>query len=154
MTGMVLSKMHMTNEMEVKLGDLAKKKGASDEVRRYGDRLVRDHRFADRTVEDMAKAQGITLQMPEPKTDAERQDMQKDQEMAQKLEGMSGREFDKMFLEMMGIGHQKAIVMLTQAHDMTNDPGLKDMLGKMIPILRQHEVVAKKLQSSLSRAAG
>ena len=55
---------------------------------------------------------------------------------------------------MMGMGHQKAIGMLTQAHDMTKDPELKDMLGKMIPILRQHEVVAQKLQSSLSRAAG
>ena len=155
MTGMVLSKMHMTNEMEVKLGELAKKKGASDEVRRYGDRLVRDHRFADGKVEDMAKAKGIALQMPEAKTDAEKQDMQKDQQMVQKVEGMSGRDFDKAFLEMMAVGHAKAIAMLTQAHDVTKDPELKDMLGKMVPILRQHEVVAQKLQSSLgSRAAG
>ena len=155
MTGMVLSKMHMTNQMEVKLGELAMKKGASDEVRRYGDRLVRDHRFADGKVEDMAKAQGITLSMPEPKSEAEKQDMQKDQEMAQKLEGLSGRDFDKMFLQMMAMGHQKAIAMLTQAHDTTKDARLEDMLGKMIPILRQHEVVAQKLQSSFtSQAAG
>ena len=152
---MVLSKMHMTNEMEVKLGELAMKKGASDEVRRYGDRLVRDHRFADGKVEDMAKAQGITLQMPEPKDEAEKKEMEKDQEMAQKLEGMSSRELDKTFLEMMAMGHAKAVAMLTQAHGMTKDPELKDMLGKMIPILRQHEVVAQKLQSSLtSPAAG
>ena len=98
---------------------------------------------------------GITLQMPEPKNEAEKQDMQKDQEMAQKLEGMSGRDFDKTFLEMMAMGHAKAVAMLTQAHGMTKDPELKDMLGKMIPILRQHEVVAQKLQSSLtSPAAG
>ena len=155
MTGMVLSKMHMTNQMEVKLGELAMKKGATDEVRRYGDRLVRDHRFADGKVEDMAKAKGVPLQMPEPKNEAEKQDMQKDQEMAQKLEGMSGRDFDKTFLEMMAMGHAKAVAMLTQAHGMTKDPELKDMLGKMIPILRQHEVVAQKLQSSLtSPAAG
>jgi uncharacterized protein (DUF305 family) len=106
---MVLSKMHMTNQMEVKLGELAMKKGASDEVRRYGDRLARDHRSADGMVADMAKAQGVPLQMPQPTNDAEKQDMQKDQEMAQKLEGMSGREFDKMFLEMMIKHHEGAV---------------------------------------------
>jgi putative membrane protein len=155
MAGMVLSKMHMTNQMEMKVGKLAMKKGATDEVRRYGDRLVRDHRFADGKVENMAKAKGITLQTPEPQDEAAKKHMQKEQEMAQKLEGMSGREFDRMFLQMMVMGHENAIGMLTQAHAQTNDADLKDMLGKMIPILKQHETVARMLESSAgSQAAG
>ena len=58
---MLLSRMHMTNQMEIRLGQLAQRNGASARVKQYGARLVRDHSAADARVTALAKKLGITL---------------------------------------------------------------------------------------------
>src|SRR5688572_7111772 len=57
----LLSRMHATNQMEIRLGQLAQRNGASATVKQYGARLVRDHSAADARVTALAKKLGITL---------------------------------------------------------------------------------------------
>jgi putative membrane protein len=57
----LLSRMHATNQMEIRLGQLAQRNGASATVKQYGARLVRDHSSADARVTALAKKLGITL---------------------------------------------------------------------------------------------
>lgn len=58
---MLLSRMHMSNQMEIRLGQLAQRNGASARVKQYGARLVRDHSAADARVTALAKKLGFTL---------------------------------------------------------------------------------------------
>ena len=58
---LLLSRMHASNQMEIRLGQLAQRNGATARVKQYGQRLVRDHSAADARVTALAKKLGITL---------------------------------------------------------------------------------------------
>ncbi len=60
----VLSDLHHANQMEIKMGQMAKEKGASNQVRSYGERLMKDHGDADKQVLDLAKKEGVSLVQP------------------------------------------------------------------------------------------
>jgi predicted outer membrane protein len=57
----VLMKMHKTNLMEIRLGQLAQRNARSARVKSYGQRLVRDHQASDQKVTTVAQQLGITL---------------------------------------------------------------------------------------------
>ena len=63
---------------------------------------------------------------------------------ADRLQSMSGREFDSTFLKAMVHGHQDAIAMLTDAEEQLS----RDLVTNLIPTLRQHETTAADLQKS------
>src|SRR4051794_22478203 len=46
---------------EVKLGELAKEKGKSDEVKKFGEQMVTDHSKANEDLKGVASQKGITL---------------------------------------------------------------------------------------------
>lgn len=135
---MLASKMHATNQLEIKLGRLAQEKGQSAEVRRYGRLLERDHSMGDKKVLGLAKKQGLQLTTPPPSPEQ--------QEMMQKLQQASGEEFDREFLTAMKKGHDKAIDMLSKAQGKIQDPELASLIAKMLPILKQHDHLAAGLQ--------
>src|SRR5215212_4467985 len=54
--------------MEVELGKLAAEKGASDEVRQFGQRMVDDHTKANEELMQLASSKGMALPTaPDPK---------------------------------------------------------------------------------------
>jgi predicted outer membrane protein len=57
----VLSKMHMVNQLEIRVGEMASEKGESANTRSYGNRLFRNHQFGDRKVIDLANRLRIEL---------------------------------------------------------------------------------------------
>ncbi|MDQ6801527.1 MAG: DUF4142 domain-containing protein [Acidobacteriota bacterium] len=142
----VLSTMHAVNEMEMHLGQAAQQKGAAEMVRRYGDRLYRDHHFADQKVQMLSKAQGQALLPPPelPSFPKMQQMMQKQQQLQQ----MSGAAFDAMFLQMMIEGHDTAISNLENALGKLPAGEVRDLVSKVVPILRQHLELAKLLGTS------
>ena len=58
---LVLRQMHRTNLMEIRMGQLAQRNGASAKVKQFAARLVRDHQAADQKVVAVAKQLGIAL---------------------------------------------------------------------------------------------
>ena len=58
---MVLMKVHRTNQMEIRLGQLAQRNASSSKVKSYAQRIVRDHKAADQKVTTLASRLGITL---------------------------------------------------------------------------------------------
>lgn len=144
----VLSKMHHVNQMEIKAGQMAMEKGQSSDVRAYGRRLRNDHQFADKKVTELAKAEGIKLMEPNPTTPEEKQQAQEEKQMMEKLQMAQGGEFDTAFLKAMEKGHTKAIETLTQAHEKLQDPQVRGLVAKLIPILKQHLQLARNLEKS------
>src|ERR1044072_8262937 len=90
----------MGGMMEVELGKVAASKGASDEGRQFGQRMVDDHSKANEELMRVASSKGMTLPTaPDPKHQAE----------MQKLSALSGEKFDKEYVKMMLKDHKKDV---------------------------------------------
>jgi putative membrane protein len=137
--GEVVSKIHATNQFEIKAGALARKKGSTPEVRRYGDRLMRDHEMADRLVLKLAKKNSLIVSTIAPSAKAS--------DALQTLTNASGPEFDKAFLAIMDEGHHDAIQALRSARmNLSESAELRGFLDRLIPILGQHHQLALNLE--------
>jgi putative membrane protein len=58
---------------------------------------------------------------------------------------LSGAEFDDAFLSMMVSDHQSAVNLLETARETVDDPDLKMIFRKILPILRQDLWIAQTL---------
>ncbi len=65
MESMLVSRIHMVNQMEIKAGAMAAKKGSTRAVREYGVRLQLDHNMADRKILAFAKAHQLQVMPPD-----------------------------------------------------------------------------------------
>jgi putative membrane protein len=144
----VLSRIHATNQLEIEVGELAQKKGQSEEVRAYGDRLVRDHAVADGKILDLATKENVAILEPTPMSAEEKSNMAVHRELAPKLQALSGTEFDNQFLSAIQMGHADAIKMLEGVN--TEDAKVQGLIAKLIPILKQHLTVAEHLNQKLA----
>src|SRR5262249_15391689 len=71
----LVSRIPSIHQMAIKSGAWARSKGATAQVRAYGDRLVRDHTLSDQKVLDFAEKQGIPVGDPTPANAEEEQEM-------------------------------------------------------------------------------
>lgn len=140
----VLSTMHQVNQMEIQLGQLAEERGDREEVRRYGDRMVRDHRFGDRKVTALAERQGFEM-LPPPQLPAAPK-LKPMMQKAEELRQMSGPEFDRMFLQMMTQSHEMAVSMLGEALGDLPEGEVRTLVSRLRPILEQHLELAEAIQ--------
>jgi len=56
-----INKIHHVNTMNVELGTLGQTRGGSDKIRKFGERLVKDHQKLDTQVSQYAKDKGINI---------------------------------------------------------------------------------------------
>ncbi len=114
---------------EVKLGQLAAEKGASDEVRTFGAKMVADHTQLNNQMKPIADSMGVRL----PK------DMNKmDQAEYDKLSALSGPDFDQEYLTDMVKDHRKDLREFHMESMATNDPTLKAAVDKGEAVIREH----------------
>jgi putative membrane protein len=128
---------------EVEMGKLAQQNGQSQGVKDYGERLVTDHEKANRDLERVVAAYGVTLPT---KVDEEHQ---KHLDM---LKAKKGAEFDAVFIKHMVDDHQKMINKFTkQAKSGTAAP-IKEFATATLPTLQEHLKIAKDLQKTKTSA--
>ena len=143
----LLSKMHMANQMEIKAGQLAQSKGATQAIRNYGALLARDHSYADKRITALAKQQGIQLmQMQMPKSPEEKQKMDMQKQMMAALEQAQGADFDRLFIQFNIKAHEMAVNMVSLGSQQLKPSPVKTLASKMVPILKQHGQIAQHLQ--------
>ncbi|MBK7857173.1 MAG: DUF4142 domain-containing protein [Archangiaceae bacterium] len=146
-----LAKLHHDNQMEQQMGALAKKNGASKQVKQFGELLIKDHGLADKQVTALAKKKNIDLTLPPPKDEAEKAEMQAAMDGMKRLETLKGDEFDREFAKMMLEDHQKAVTMVETTLKSTQDSKVQSLLNKLLPVLKDHlriaEQVSKRVQS-------
>jgi putative membrane protein len=122
---------------EVELGTIAKDKGTSDAVRKYGERLVTDHTKANEDLKAAAKAAGITI--------PEKMD-EKALKHVNHFKDFKGSDFDKDFVKHMIAAHDEAVTLFTQASKEAKNRELREFATKYLPTLKEHLDMAKKLE--------
>jgi putative membrane protein len=114
---------------EVKLGELAAKNGMREDVKDFGQLMVKDHTAINDDLKTLAAQKGVPL--PE-NLDA------KHQAMVDKLAVLTGSEFDDAYIASMIKGHKKDAKAFKAEAAATQDADIKSFLDKSIPVVEAH----------------
>jgi putative membrane protein len=121
---------------EVKLGQLAAQKASGDDVRAFGQKMVDDHTKLNNVMAPIADSMGVRL----PK------DLSKeDQAEYDKLNALSGNNFDMEYLSFMVKDHHKDLHEFRQEAASTTDPTLQTAVANATKVIHEHTVMVDKL---------
>lgn len=132
-------------QAEVTLGEMASQKGASAQVKQYGERMVADHGKANQELMQIASSKGIAA-TAEP-TSQQRRD-------AEMLRRMSGEAFDRAYARQMVADHRTTVALFEREAKSGRDADLKAFAERTLPSLREHLEMARALgtESASGRA--
>src|SRR3954453_10736618 len=127
----------------VDLGKTAEKKASSPEVKRFAERMVKDHGAANKKLEALAKKHKIeangTYGTPPLKPDEQAQGEKAD------LSKMSGKEFDQAYAKEMVQDHEKAVSLFRDEAKNGKDKEVSRLAGSVLPMLEEHLKMAQAL---------
>ena len=131
----------VSNLTEMQSSELAKRVSTNPRVVGFADHMINDHRSAASTVQTVADTKGATL----PKTlDTDHQDMLKG------LEGKTGTDFDKAYMDLQVKAHVSAVNIDEAEANNGADPDVKAAASSLLPTLQAHLSDAKQIQSMLA----
>jgi putative membrane protein len=132
-------------KMEITLGEMAIRQATSDDVKKFGQRMVDDHSLASHDL--MALAEKDHLGLP--------RDMDKeDNSMVKHLSGLKGREFDLAYMQHMVQDHKDDVKMFQEMANDGKNPDLKNFAQRYVPILEQHLKMAQDIENKLENQKG
>jgi putative membrane protein len=114
---------------EVKLGELAAQKGARDDVKAFGQLMVKDHTAINTDLKALAAQKGVAL--PDS-LDA------KHQGMVDRMTALAGPAFDDAYIADMIKGHKKDAKAFKTESAATTDADIKGFVDKSLPIVEEH----------------
>lgn len=121
---------------EVKLGQLAAQKASSDDVKAFGQKMVDDHTKLNNQMAQVADSLGVMLPKSMNKEDQAEYD---------KLNGLSGNDFDMEYLSFMVKDHHKDLHEFRMEAASRADQTLHDAVVQAEGIIHDHTVMVDKL---------
>ena len=131
-----LKKAAQGGEAEVELGKLATEKASSDEVKKFGQRMVDDHSKANDQLKQLAGSKGVDLPND---LDA------KDKAAKARLSKLSGEQFDKAYMSDMVQDHTKDVSEFKRESNAAKDPDVKSFASQTLPTLQDHLKEARSI---------
>jgi len=115
---------------EVQLGQLAQQKSQSNDVKQFGMKMASEHQqMNDKWFKPVAKQIGAS----EPKGPSK-----KDKKMMEKMQGLSGQQFDTEYIQMMVKDHQKDLKDFQSEAQNAQDPSVKQVAQQGADIIQKH----------------
>ena len=142
---MILGQLHKANQSEIDLGKMAEQKAQSKEVKNFGKHMVKAHTDMDKDVQSWAKKNKVTIAAPP-------QD-EKMQQTRQRLQGLSGAEFDKAYMQVMAEDHAKDLNEVRTFEYQTGDKSLQTLLEQTRKEIASHKREANQLVQKLGATA-
>ena len=121
---------------QVQLGKLAVEKASSQDVKDFGQKMVDEHTKMNNDMAPIAGSMGVMLPKKMTKDDQAEYD---------RLNGMSGDDFDKEYLAYMVKDHHEDLREFRVEAVSTSDPALKEAVDKGAGVIRAHMVMVDKL---------
>ena len=128
---------------EVELSKIAEK-SQNPEVKRFAERMVRDHTAANTELTRIVNALGF--EMPN-KLDTDHQ------RIRDQLAGMHGTAFDQQYRHVMVNDHDQAVKLFREEDTAGQNPELKQFAQKTLPTIEQHQKMAIDLSHRLAETA-
>jgi len=124
---------------EVEMGKLAQQKAQSNEVRQFGERMVKDHSAADDKLTQIASGKGMTA--PGEMDAASKREYDR-------LSKLSGAEFDREYMKSMVSDHLKDIREFKSQAKSAKDADLRAFAESTVPTLEEHLKLARSADSA------
>jgi putative membrane protein len=122
---------------EVQLGQLAQQKSQSNDVKQFAAKMVNDHgQMGDKWLKPVAQQMGINAPSGPSK---------KDKKEIEKLQGLSGQDFDKEYITMMVKDHQKDLKEFQSEAQAAQDPTIKQIADKGSQVIQQHLQIIERI---------
>jgi putative membrane protein len=125
---------------EIQLSKLAETKAANPSVKAFAHEMVADHTSLEAKMKPFATAWGLT---PPTTLDADHQ------AIYDKLNSLSGSDFDKEYMEAMTTDHHKALDAFTKEVDTTTDAKFKTAVISGKSVVAAHTSMADDLKARL-----
>jgi putative membrane protein len=122
--------------LEVKLGELAIRRGKSQKVKDFGKTMVSDHQKVNNELKDLAGRSKITV----PATIGKSMQQQYDS-----LAATGADQFDMLYMNMMIASHEQTIGLFQGQSNKGKDPALKKWADSKVPALKHHLEMAEGL---------
>jgi putative membrane protein len=136
------------NTIDVEAGELAKGKAKNAEVKQFAEKMIADHTGVNQQASDLAGKLNLT-----PADNATSQSLKSAaDETTQRLQGLSGDEFDRAYIENEVAFHQNVL----DAIDNTLLPSaqngeLKSLIEAVRPAIDGHLKMAQRIQQTLQK---
>ncbi len=130
---------------EVELGQLAEQKAADPAVREFGRWMATDHGLANKWLEAIMREEHESAQ---PTLTAEQK------QEKQRLEELSGAQFDQQYVQHMVQDHEKTVPLFQKEAKEGHNQAIKSFAENLTPVLEQHLAEAKELAGNNGMAAG
>lgn len=124
---------------EVEMGKLAAQKATNPEVKKFAQMMVADHTKSNDEVKMTASKKSVTLP-----TDLDAAH----KAMMTRLQGLSGAEFDKAYMEGQVADHEAAVALM-DGNDDNADADIKAFATKSLPAMKAHLDMAKNIHGKL-----
>lgn len=126
---------------EVEAGQTGSKMASDAGVKSFAQTLATEHSKVNDELKQLANSKQVEVKEQLP------MGMQRDLD---KLGKKSGKDFDREFIEQVGIkDHEKDIKLFTKASKNANDPEVRAWAEKTLPTLQQHLAEARRLAATL-----
>jgi putative membrane protein len=125
---------------EVEMGKLAAQKGQNDQVKQFGERMVKDHSAADDKLMKIASDKAVPASSEMDASSKREYD---------KLSKLSGAQFDREYIRMMVSDHEKDVKEFQSEAKSAKDPDVKSFAQDTLPTLEEHLKAAKSAESAV-----
>lgn len=127
--------------VQIRLGQLAQKKGNSADVKKMGKMMEEDHTKALSQLKTLSKSKSVALPTSTPKSSNDDYNA---------LSKKSGKDFDKTYSKTMVKHHEDAIDLYEKAIEDSNDEEIKAWASKQLTELKAHLTHAKDCQKKVN----
>jgi len=125
---------------EVELGKLAQTKGSTDDVKKFGQRMVDDHTKANEKLKSLASSKGVELPT------------QLDKKAQADVDRLTrATSFDRQYMSMMVSDHRKDVGEFEKESKSAQDPDVKSFASNTLPTLKEHLKLAQQTQSAVNQ---
>jgi putative membrane protein len=129
--------------LEVQLGQLAQQKASSEQVKQFAAKMAEDHAKANDELKQIASAKGA--QVPAALDKSEQKEIQK-------LEKLSGSDFDREYMKRMVSDHKDDVSAFEKEAKSGKDAELKSFAQKTLPTLQEHMKLAQTTYDSIKES--
>jgi len=125
---------------EVELGKIGAAHTKNDDVKKFAERMVKDHSKANDDLKIAAKAADLPVPSKINETHQKHIDMFKD---------YKGTNFDADYMKHMVFDHTEALVLFARASKEAKNKDIQDFATRTLPVVQDHLEQAQKISKSL-----
>ena len=129
---------------EITLSKLAEQKSTNPQVKSFAEKMVTDHNMLEAKMKPYVEKWGLT---PPTALDSDHQGVY------DQLNGMSGADFDKQYMQAMDADHHKALDLFKQEESTTTNSSFKAAVKHGESVVAQHTKMADQLAPKVGATA-